>query len=299
MDIKQLESFLAISKLKSFSKAAEKLYLTQPTISSHIQSLENELGTLLFNRLNKTVTLTSAGEILYEYAVTIVNKKESAIFALSEYKGKIEGVLEIASSSIPEQYFLVDLICEFNKKYPLVRYVLHKYDTGEVLGKLTGGDIDFGIVGSKKEVSNIEYIDILDDELVLIASKNFLKNGSNVMTLQNLMSHPFIIREKNSGSRSAVEDAFKKNGISHDDLSVVAEVEDNEALKKFVKNGMGISFISRKAIEKEISSSDLVIINIRDFEIKRKFYFAYHRKRLLSPLTVAFKDFLVERLAQY
>lgn len=296
MDIKQLESFLAITKLKSFSKAAEKLYLTQPTISSHIQALENELGTLLFNRLNKTVTQTRAGEILYEYALTIVNKKESAIFALSEYKGKIEGILEIASSSVPEQYFLVDLICQFSKKYPLVRYTLHKHDTGQVIDKLIQGDIDFGIVGSKKEISNLEYIDILDDEIVLIASNELAKKLGTKVPLTELNQHPFIIRERKSGSRTVIEENLKKHGFNVDSLSVIAEVEDNEALKNFVKNGLGLSFISSRAIRSELKNSELAIIDIDDFEIKRKFYFAYHKKRLLSPLTVAFKDFLVNHI---
>lgn len=124
MDFKQLETFVTIAKLKSFSKAAEHLFLTQPTISNHIQNLEKELKTILINRTNKNISLTQAGELLYKHAIDILNKKESAIFSLNQFKGKIEGILEISASTIPEQYYLPDLLIEFSKKYPEVKYNL-------------------------------------------------------------------------------------------------------------------------------------------------------------------------------
>lgn len=293
MDFKQLESFVTIAKLKSFSKAADKLYLTQPTISNHIHLLESELGTILFNRTNKNITLTRAGDILYEYAISILNKKEHAYFSLNAFKGKIEGILEISSSSIPELYYLTEMICKFSKAYPGVKYNLMKYDTKQVLDKIQNGEIDFGIVGAKKEIPQLEYIDVMDDEIALVIPVKGELSKFSEMSLEDLTSLPIILREEGSGSRAAVMDYLKERNIDTDALNIIAEVESNEAIKKFVEYGLGISFISTRSIQKEIRDEALKIIPIGDGSIRRKFYFVYHRKRVLSPLSETFKDFIL------
>lgn len=298
MDFKQLESFVAIARLKSFSKAAEELYLTQPTISNHIHILEKELGTILFNRTNKNITLTNAGEILYEHAISILNKKEHAYFSLNEYKGKIEGILEISSSSIPEQYYLTDMICKFSKKYPDVNYLLLKYDSKQVTDKILMGEIDFGLVGAKDTSSQIDYIDILDDEIVLIAPNNSNFSSIESITIENFMPYPIILREDGSGTRKVVLNHLEDRGVKFTDLNIIAEVEDNETIKKLVANGLGISFISSRAIKNELKLGLLKEIRIEGMEINRNFYFAYHKKRVLSPLSETFKDFIISEIKE-
>ena len=293
MDFKQLESFITISKLNSFSKAAEKLFLTQPTISNHIQSLEKELGTILFNRTNKKITLTESGEILYEYAISILNKRDLAFFSLNEFKGKIEGILEISSSTIPEEYYLTDVISKFNSIYPDVKYLLMKYDTKQVLDKIQMGEIDFGIVGAKKELPNMKYIKIFDDEIVLITPKSERYNSIDSINIKDLRNFPIIMRENGSGTRENLCKKLSDEGLQFNDLNVIAEIESNQTIKKFVMNGLGISFISNRAIQDEISMKKINIIKVNNFSIKRSFYFAYHDKRALSPLAKTFKDFIV------
>jgi DNA-binding transcriptional LysR family regulator len=293
MDFKQLESFITISKLNSFSKAAEKLFLTQPTISNHIQSLEKELGTILFNRTNKKITLTESGEILYEYAISILNKRDLAFFSLNEFKGKIEGILEISSSTIPEEYYLTDVISKFNIIYPEVKYLLMKYDTKQVLDKIQMGEIDFGIVGAKKEIPNIKYIKIFDDEIVLIAPKNEKYNNIESMNIKDLKNFPIIMRENGSGTRENLCKKLNDSDLQFNDLNVIAEIESNQTIKKFVMKGLGISFISNRAIQDELSAKKIKVIKVNNFSIKRSFYFAYHDKRALSPLAKTFKDFII------
>ena len=232
MDFKQLESFITISKLNSFSKAAEKLFLTQPTISNHIQSLEKELGTILFNRTNKKITLTESGEILYEYAISILNKRDLAFFSLNEFKGKIEGMLEISSSTIPEEYYLTDIISKFNMIYPDVKYILMKYDTKQVLDKIQMGEIDFGIVGAKKELPNIKYIKIFDDEIVLIAPKNEKYNNIESINIKDFKNFPIIMRENGSGTRENLCKKLNDSNLQLNDLNVIAEIESNQTIKK-------------------------------------------------------------------
>lgn len=293
MDFKQLESFVTIAKLKSFSKAADKLYLTQPTISNHIHLLEKELGTILFNRTNKNITLTRAGDILYEYAISILNKKEHAYFSLNEFKGKIEGILEISSSSIPELYYLTDMIHAFSKKYPDVKYSLMKYDTRQVTEKILNGDIDFGIVGAKSDAAQLEYLDIMDDEIALVTPANGPLSKLEHVTADAIATLPLVLREDGSGTRSAVMKFLASNAIDLDNLNIVAEVESNETIKRFVELGLGVSFVSKRSIEREVAEGRLNSLTIDGNWISRKFYFVYHKKRVLSPLSETFKNFIL------
>lgn len=293
MDFKQLESFVTIAKLKSFSKAADKLYLTQPTISNHIHLLEKELGTILFNRTNKNITLTRAGDILYEYAISILNKKEHAYFSLNEFKGKIEGILEISSSSIPELYYLTDQICAFSAKYPDVKYSLMKYDTRQVTEKILSGDIDFGIVGAKRDTNQLEYIEVMDDDIALVVPVHGPLSQYEAITTENCINLPMVLREDGSGTRTAVQDYLISKGIDTDSLNIVAEVESNETIKKFVELGLGVSFVSKRSVEKEVKDGLLKCLPIDGQFISRKFYFVYHKKRVLSPLSETFKNFIL------
>jgi len=294
MDFKQLETFVTIAKLKSFSKAAEHLFLTQPTISNHIQNLEKELKTILINRTNKNISLTQAGELLYKHAIDILNKKESAIFSLNQFKGKIEGILEISASTIPEQYYLPDLLIEFSKKYPEVKYNLKKYATGQIIDKILGGEIDFGIVGAKQEFKQLEYIEIMDDNIVLSAPCKDKYLYIDLIDLKDLCKKPLIMREEDSGTRKALEESLIKHNIFLEDLNIVAFVENTETIKKLVRKGMGLTFISERAISRNINNQEIKKISIKDFDIKRKFYFVYHKNRALSPLTETFKKFVLQ-----
>ncbi|RKD27572.1 DNA-binding transcriptional regulator, LysR family [Caminicella sporogenes DSM 14501] len=294
MDFKQLETFVTLAKLKSFSKAAEKLYLTQPTISNHIQNLEKELKTILVNRTNKNITLTKAGKILYKYAVNILNQRETALFCLNEFKGKIEGVLEISASTIPSQYFLPSILCKFNKIYPDVKYNLNKYSTGEVIEKILNGEIDFGIVGAKKEISQLEYIEIMDDNLIIIAPKCGIYKNLHSIKINDLCKYPIILRENTSGTRKIVEEELAKHNIYIENLNIVACIENTETIKECVKNGLGITFISEKAVSSELHNNLIKKIHVENLTLKRKFFFVYHKNRALSPLAETFKNFVLK-----
>ncbi len=293
MDFKQLESFVTIAKLKSFSRAADKLFLTQPTISNHIHLLEKELGTILFNRTNKNISLTEAGDILYEYAISILNKKEHAYFSLNEFKGKIEGILDISSSSIPELYFLTDTIYKFSLKYPGVKYSLMKYDTRQVFDKIISGDIDFGIVGSMRDTNNLEYIEIMEDDIVLVGPTTGPLADQGNLNFEDLVQIPFVMREDGSGTRAAVVEYLNKHQIQLDQLNIIAEVENEETIKRLVQLGLGYTFMSHLSIERELQDGSLRLIPVNSETISRKFYFVYHKKRVLSPLSETFKNFIL------
>ena len=295
MDFRQLESFVAISKFKSFSKAADYLFITQPTISSHILNLEKELNTVLINRSNKKISLTKAGEVLYDYAINIINLRERARYKLGEFKGKIVGNIEIASSTIPEQYIIPDLICKFNKIYPDVTFTMLHYHSTQVVEGIVNGDIDFGIVGAKIQHNQLKYIDLIDDELVIVTPYNGAYDDKTpLITLDEILNEKFILREQGSGTRNLIDKALRNQNVDIDKLQVVAYIENTDAIKQCVRRGLGISILSKRAIEDEIKHKLLSYIKIKDLDFKRKFYFVYHSQRSPSPLEIEFQQFVCE-----
>ncbi|MEA3423024.1 MAG: selenium metabolism-associated LysR family transcriptional regulator [Bacillota bacterium] len=292
MDFKQLESFITIAKYNSFSRAAEKLYLTQPTLSNHIILLERELDTILFNRINKKVSLTKSGMVFHQHALDIIHSRDRAIFSLNKFKGSINGLLEISSSTVPQHFFLANLIKDFSKKYPEVKYKILRHDSHEVIDKINKGEIDFGIVGQKLSMPNLEYIDIMGDAIVLVASKDFKKDSINIDEVKNI---PLIIREEGSATRSILLEKLEEHNIYMENLNIVAEIENTSTIKQFVNKNIGLTFTSTREIDLDINCGELKIINIDDFLITRSFYFAYNKKIAFSPLCEEFKNYLFEK----
>lgn len=298
MDLRQLETFVEVCKYKSFSKAAEKLYITQPTVTSHIQNLENELGTILINRSGKNMTLTQAGSMLFKYAVDIINTCEMAKFDLNSYRGKINGHLDISSSSVPRQYVLPKLLKEFTSLYPDVTFSLKDKDSKQVVRSILNWETDFGIVGAMYPSKNLEHIELMEDKLLLVTANNKNYPYKNYETLDSdiLFKEKLIIREKGSGTRELLEETLKKNKISSNSLKILACIEDTETIKNLIAIGAGISFLSERSINDQYSMEKFKVFNIKNFNLIRKFYFVYHKNRQLSPLSETFKKFILEHI---
>lgn len=292
MDLRQLESFVEVASLKSFSKAANKLYLTQPTITNHIQNLETELGTVLINRHGKTISLTEAGSILFEYALNIINLINTAEYKLSDYNGKIQGTLDISSSSIPKMYILPKLIKEFSTKYPAVIFNINMKDSNNVIENILNGYSDFGLVGAKYENKNLEYIKIIEDRIVVAVPNNKYKLKSySEVDFDFILNEKIILREKGSGTRLVFENYLNTKNINLKKLNIIAYLDDNETIKSFITEGIGISFMSLLSITDEIKKGLIKPFFINDFKQSRSFYFVFHKKRHLSPVAQAFKNF--------
>ena len=296
MDFRQLETFVEVARLKSFSKAAEKLYITQPTVTNHIQNLEKELGTLLINRFGKKLTLTDAGNLLYKYAINILNSCEMAKFDLASYQGRIQGHLHIYSSSVPRKYLLPTIIKNFLNSYPDVSFTIGDKDSQEVVKGILDGETDFGILGAMHSSNNLRYIDLMEDRLVVITpnSSKFPEDNFSSIKKDILFNENIILREEGSGTRKLVENALQKSKVSLNKLNVVAYVEDTEAVIELVSLGVGISFLSEKAIQSSLSLNKYKAFYIDDLDFTRKFYFAFHKNRQLSPLSEAFKNYILD-----
>jgi DNA-binding transcriptional LysR family regulator len=296
MDLRQLETFVEVAKLKSFSKAAEKLFITQPTVTNHIQNLEKELGTLLINRFGKKITLTDAGNLLYKYAINIINSCEMAKFDLATYQGKIQGHLHIYSSSVPRKYVLPNIIKNFLTKYPDVSFNLSDKDSKKVVKSILDGETDFGIVGAKYPSNSLKYIELMEDKLLLITPNTPAYDKPNYSYIDKnvLFRDKILFREEGSGTRDLIESKLEKAGISLGQLNVMAYIEDTETIKELVSLGVGVSFLSEKAVSDDIKLDKYKVYYINGIDLTRKFYFVFHKNRQLSPLSETFKNFILE-----
>ncbi len=293
MDIKQLETFIAIAKYESFSKAAESLFLTQPTVSNHIANLEKELDTSLVNRSNRKIALTPSGKILYDYAKSMINLKKDATLELSKFQGKMIGHIEIASSTIPEQYLLPDILYGFHQTYKEITYNLIHFDSKEVVEGILKGDIDFGFVGAKSFHKQLEYLQLVEDEIVLVTPNTQpFASWPEEVSLSEALKHSYIFREEGSGSRKLVEEALEKQDLGINALKTVAYIENTESIKQCIRRGLGLSFLSKYAIADEIRYGLLKSFRIKEVSLFRHFYFVYHKNRTASPLDREFQEFI-------
>ena len=272
MDFKQLEVFVSVVKHESFSKAARELFLTQPTVSSHIQNLEKELDTVLLNRNNKTIKLTPSGEILYKHAIYILNNCKKAIFDIKEYSGKIEGIIDIACSSIPETYILPGFLKSFCTDFPDVKFSINHYDSQFAISEILNERISFGFVGVKPNNNQIKHIKIATDELVLITSTdNNIKNENGYIDINELSKLNLIMRKEGSGTRRLILDTLNKNKFSISNLNIVAHVESNESIKEMVRFGLGVSFISYMSAVDYIDDNKVKFYRVKNVDFNRNF----------------------------
>lgn len=292
MDLKQLEIFAKIVELKSFSKAADGVYLTQPTVSGHIQTLEEELGIKLLDRLGREVVPTKAGKLLYDYAKRMVALRDDARQALDQFMGKMRGEVIVGGSTIPGEYLLPAIIGRFRNKYPEVTVVLKIGDTAEIINKVLDGDCEVGVVGSKVDDKRLEYNEFLKDELILISSPEYPLPKKGAITAKELGSIPFVTRERGSGSRMTIEKRLLEMDIDPSCINVVGEMGSTEAVKQAVKAGLGVSFVSSMAVTEELRYKTLKAVPFKGKRFLRSFYIVSHHGRSMSTIGQAFLEFL-------
>ena len=254
MNLKQLEAFVQVSESGSFSKAAKELFLTQPTISAHISSLEKELNVRLFIRNTKEVSLSDDGKDLYRYAkqITDLEKAIEERFYMDSDDGK--HFITIAASTIPAQYLLPKVLMCYRERYPKEQIKIMETDSSEVVTQVVDHMVDVGFTGTVLEKKHCKYIPFYKDELAVITPDTpeyrILKE-QNRDDIDWIKTKPLILREEGSGTRKEAEKQLKNAGISMEDLDIVASIANQETIKKSVKQGMGITVLSRLAAEDE------------------------------------------------
>jgi DNA-binding transcriptional LysR family regulator len=294
LDTHRLKIFLKIAELKSFSRAAHELYLTQPTVSQHIAALEQFVGLPLFDRADRDITLTRAGELLYTYARQIISLQDEAVQALDHFKGKKSGHLLIGASTIPGEYILPPLLGDFKKRYPDIQITMRIADTAVIVEELLSRNLELGIVGGRIKDEHLQYAKFADDEQVLIVPRRHRWWAKKEVSLEELSLEPLVMREQGSGSRMSMEINLREAGINPGQMLVSAEMGSTAALKHAVRSGVGVAFISRRAVVDEVAHGRLRIITIAGHTFARVFYVVTDRKRMLSPLGKAFRDYMLK-----
>jgi DNA-binding transcriptional LysR family regulator len=293
MDIHQLRIFVSVFKNRSFSRASEELYLTQPTISDHIKSLEEEFGCKLFDRLGRTILPTKEAEVLYGHAVEIIEKANAVKEVIGQFKKEPSGELVIGASTIPGTYLLPPIMATFQKKYPSISFQIFIADSKEIVQKVLSHELLLGIVGAKLNNSQISYTPLIEDELIVAASPYFIKKES--LTFQQLSSLPMVLREEGSGTRKEIERIFSSKGVNIDSLNIAGLFGSTDSIKQAVKAGMGISILSRLSVADELKFKILKEIKLSDVQMKRHFYVVTHKKRSLpAAYTLFLKHVMTE-----
>ncbi len=296
MDLWRLHIFCKVVELKSFSKAASAIYLSQPTVSSHIKDLEEHFQCKLLDRLGREVAPTKAGELLYGYATKIIALRDDAEKALSEFQGKMRGHLTIGGSTIPGGYILPPLLGKFKKAYPEVTVTLMERDTAGIIQHTLEGRVELGIVGAQAQEIQLIQERILDDEMFLIVEAHHKLAGKKSVAVKHLLGEPFIMRERGSGTRRSIEKVLDKSGHRITELTVVAEMGSTAAVRQAIKAGVGISILSECAVADELAAGTLKKLKIQRMSFKRSFYLIVHKHRSQSPLCRTFIDYIRKQI---
>jgi len=293
IEFRHLETFCRVAELKSFSKAADDLFLTQPTISGHILSLEQSLSLRLFDRAGREVRLTRSGEVFQQYASKILSLRKDLLNALSEFSLGLRGELSLGTSTIPGEYLLPRLIGDFKKEHPSLVISLKVADTREVIQYVLQDHVEFGIIGAKLNHPSLRYEKYEEDEIIVVAPSEHPLTRKKGVNLDELLKEPWIIREEGSGTRIAVERALRKKGRTLKQFNVVMEMGSTSSVKEGVKAKLGLAFISGRATEGEVRQGSLSRIDVEGLEpISRQIYIVSHRRRTLSPMAAEFLRFL-------
>jgi LysR family transcriptional regulator, low CO2-responsive transcriptional regulator len=284
----QLQVFEAIAKHSSFTRAAEELYLTQPTVSQQIKQLTKAIGMPLFEQLGKRLYLTEAGEEVLKSSRDISARFAELEMTLANLRGMKQGKLRI-SAITTAKYFVPRLLGPFRQLYPGITISFQVTNRQQVLERLDQNLDDLYFIGQPPTDADISVRPVMENPLVVIAPHDHPLAQEKSISLQQIAVEPFIMREPGSGTRMAVEGFFAENRI---DLNVVMEISSNEAIKQAIVGGLGISVLSRHALALEGVHGPLTVLNVEGFPLQRHWYVIYPVSKQLSVVAKTFLDFL-------
>jgi len=293
-DLRHLEIFCKVVDLKSFSKAAEAVFLAQASVSERIANLESMVGAKLLDRLGRQVVPTRAGKLLYKHAIELLDMKRTACLEMENFLGIKRGEIHIGASTIPGEYILPKSIGLFNEKYPSISVVMTIADTDEIKRRILHGDFDLGVVGSKSTSRELISKELWNDELVLAVPRKHRWAKKKEIDIKELFSEPFILREVGSGTLKVIEDYINVSSSKLiDSFRVAARFGSSTAVKEAVKAGLGVSILSFRALDTELQAGILKALKIKGLSMKRKFYLIMDKRRTVSPICRAMLDFLM------
>ena len=295
MEFKQLEAFVAVVENKSFSEAARQLNLTQPTISAHINSLEQELNSRLLIRTTKKLTITQRGLQLYDCASNMLNMRSNII---EEFTGQNKKIIDLAVSTIPSSYLLPDILNAFTSQIPDVYFHSWQSDSLGAVARVLDGSVDLALVGNTFDEPDCCFIPFCKDKLIIATPVNehYLqyqqKTDSGALDFSDFLGEPFIMRETGSGTKKEIDRYLEKRNIPASSLRIVARMNDLEAIRKSVAGGLGISILSACSARDLADTHQILMFPLNHESATRTFYIVYSKNRILKPHVKQFLKFV-------
>ena len=293
----RVQVFRAVAELLSFRRAAERLHISQPSVSQHVQLLEEELGLRLLDRGASGIRLTPAGEVLLRFAGQSSRLSQQAIAQLAALEGTAGGALKLAASTTVAQYVLPRILNPFLKQNPRVELSVKSGNTSQVTGWVAEGEADLGLIEGPPTRREVLAEHFLDDRIELIVPRNhpWARAAAQPVALAALTSVPMLTREEGSGTRRVIEDALSSAGLRPAQLQILMELDSTEAIISGVEAGLGIGFVSELAIQKELRLRTLARVPVAGLEIRRAFSLIRQAGPLAAGPAAAFRNFALER----
>jgi DNA-binding transcriptional LysR family regulator len=286
MTLRQLESFLAVAREGSFSLAAERLHLSQPTLTEHVQELEREIGKRLFARRYRQVVLTEAGRVLEPFVTRVMTTLESGTQAVAELEGLQHGSLLVGASTTPGIYVLPRIIGRFRATYPGIALALQIANTRTIEERIRGFRLDVAVVGGHMLGAGEECLAAgLVDELRLIVPPDHSWAKRAAVGIERIAEQPLLMREEGSATRQLTERALQQAGVA---FRIAMVLDHTEAIKQAVMAGLGVSFVSAHAVSREIAAGNLVSLRVRGLVLRRHFHVIHAQRRPISASAQAF-----------
>lgn len=289
--MQQIEALILLIEEGSFSRAAKKMFLTQPAITKHIRNLEDALGTKVANRSNMGISLTPEGQIFYEYAKKILKLRNEAKERIQKLSQSDAGAVNVSASTIPATYILPTVLSGFCKAYPDIHVFMKTNDSEETLTMVLNNQAEIGFVGKDSGNRKIIAEPLWKDRLVLIVPPDHPFSRTVRITLETLQKEPLILREKGSATRDILETFLRdEKGIGLSHFNIVCELGSSEAVKEAVLAGLGVSILSIHAVKRELDRKLLFEAPIEGCRIERNLYLIYRRQFDLMPCHKLFLD---------
>lgn len=286
----QLKVFETVARHGSFTRAAEELFITQPTVSSQVKQLTKSIGLPLFEQIGKSLYLTDAGKELLATCQDIFEKLDNFQMKVADLKGTKQGQLRLAVITTAK-YFIPRLLGSFCKNYPGIDIALKVTNHQEVQQRMLNNEDDLYIVSNPHQDIDLLSQPFLDNPLVVVANREHTLVNKKNIDITNLNNEPFIMREKGSGTRDAVLDLFEQHDVS---VRVRLELGSNEAIKQAIAGGLGISVLSKHCLVSEGQFSELKVLDVEHFPIDRRWYVSHLAGKKLSIIAKTFLDYLLE-----
>ncbi len=290
--MRQLEIFAAVARLQSFTSAAKELHLSQPTVSMQVAKLADALGLRLLEPVGRGVRLTAQGRKVYQVATDILSRVEHLSELAQELRGETGGDLRIATVT-SAAYFLPHILGAFLKRYPQVEPFLSITNRAQVIERLRTGADDIIIMGRAPQELDVVAHPFLDNALVVIAPPDHPLAGQSDIPLERLAQERFLMRERGSGTRMAVDSLFAEHGLS---VRPTMELGSTEAIKQAVLAGLGVSVLPRQTVEREAGAGHLAILDVEYFPLLRQWFAVHLKQRRLSLVARRFLDYLRHEL---